>query len=441
MRNQETILRRIARGFAVALVLGAPLPAVAAPTAGGPLAALRQLDDTLLAHGVHVRLALVNNFAANPVGGERQGAGVAGGVVFGADFHLGRIVGWQGATVHVTFAQYWGRNLSGDFIGTANKAQDYNYPFKQFELAQFSLEQKLDSGRLDLLVGRINATAHFARTPYGCRFENALDCPLTLTDITGEFTGFPYVNWGGVVRYQASPGLGLKAGAFEINHTRVHNAGFEWSTKDATGVIVPAELDFSAGRGGGYARHAAIGGWYNSDPYIDPFLNARGKPRAFVPGKPLLYEGGRGGAFAEADAVVWRGGAKSGRNLALFGVAAAPFDARETYVFQGVLGAAWTGPFATRPHDQFNLIGSYIKFSGAEIGYLDDLLIKHGTRRGLSADQFLFEANYAVRLRPGLFVVPDVQYIVNPDTAADPGARFVPKNVLVVGARVMVLVH
>lgn len=429
----------------LALLAGVPpglgLSARPAVAEAGPLAALRRLDDVLLAHGVHVRLALVNNFAANPVGGLRQGTGVAGGVVFGADFDLARLLGWPGATIHLTFAQYWGRSLSGDLIGTANKVQDYNYPYRQFELAQLSLEQRLDNGRLDLLAGRINATAHFARTPYGCRFENALDCPLTLTDLSGGFTGFPYVNWGGLVRYRVSPAVSLQAGAFEVNHTRLHNSGFDWSTAGATGVVVPAEIDLEAGRGTPYARHLAVGGWYNSDPYADPALNSRGRPRGLAGGKPLIYDGGRGGVFLEADGVVFRPAPGSARNLAVFAVAAAPFDGRETYAFQGVLGASDTGPFASRPHDQFNVLASYIRFSGAEIAYLDDLLVKHASHQGLAADQFVFEVNYAVRLRPGLFVTPDVQYIVNPDTSADPAASFVPKNVLVVGARVVVLLR
>ncbi len=422
-------------GFA--LLAGAAFGSSGPALAAGPLAALQRADDALLVHGIHVRMALVNNFAANPVGGERQGAGVAGGVVFGADLNLARIVSWQGVTLHVTFAQYWGRSLSSDFIGTANKVQNYNYPFKQFELAQFSLEQKLDHDRLDLLVGRINATAHFARTPYGCRFENALDCPLTLTDMTGGFTGFPYVNWGGRVRFQATPAIALKAGAFEINPTRVHNSGFDWSTEAATGVIVPAEIDFTAGRGTAHERRLAVGGWYNSAPYPDPFLNSNGRPRGFAGGRPLIYSGGRGGAFVEADGVVWRPQTRSARNLALFGVTAAPFDGHETYAFQGVVGASATGPFAARPHDQFNLMAAYIRFTGSEIAFLDDRLIKNGGHGGLSANQFIFEVNYAVRIRPGLFVTPVVQYIVNPDTSADPGASSIPANVLVVGARVV----
>lgn len=407
--------------------------------AADPLAALQRANQTLEVQGIHLWMLLVNNLAANPVGGARQGATGVGGVALGADLSLARIVNWQGATFHIQFAQYWGRSLSSDYIGTANKVQNYNYyPHQQFELSQFALEQKLDEGRLDLLVGRINATADFARTPYGCRFENALDCPLTLVDITGQFTGVPFVKWGGRVRYEVTPTLALKAGAFEINPTRVHNSGFDWSTEGATGVVVPVEVDVSAGRDTAYEQHFQLGGWYNSAPYSDPFLNSRGQPRAFAGGKPLSYGGGRAGTFAEADGVVWRPTAKSERNLALFGVVAAPFDDREMYAFQVVGGMSDTGPFAARPHDQFNVMASYIRFTNGYNAYLNDLLRKNGGAGGLSQNQYIFEVNYALRVRPGLFIVPDLQYIVNPDTTTAPlGTHAVPKNVLVVGARVI----
>lgn len=422
----------------MALAAGVVIGSEGQAEAADPLASLQQANETLEVHGIHLRMLVVNNLAANPVGGVQQGATGVGGIIFGTDLDLARIVNWQGATFHVTFAQFWGRSLSHDYIGTANKVQNYNYyPNEQFELAQLSLEQKLDDGRLNLLVGRINATADFARTPYGCRFMNALNCPLTLTNITGQFTGFPFVNWGGRVRYEVTPAVALKAGAYEINPTRAHNSGFDWSTEGATGVIVPAAVDLTTGRDTDYEGHFELGGWYNSAPYSDPFLNSAGRPRAFAGGRPLVYSGGRSGVFAEADGVVWRPKAKSGRNLALFAVAAAPFDERETYAFQAVGGMSYTGPFAARPHDQLNLMAAYIRFTNGYNSFLNELLRKNGAAGGLSQNQYIFEVNYAVRVRPELFLVPDLQYIVNPDTTMAPHANAVPQNVLVVGARVI----
>ena len=433
----------IASVGAMAQGRSAPAPDPPPGTPGGAVtAALVRLDRSLLASGVHLRLTAVDNFAANLTGGWRQGSDNAMGVVFGADLDLARLIGLPGGQIHVTFAQYAGRSLSGEYIGSANKVQNYNYPYKQFELAQFSYEQRLLHGRLDLLVGRINATGQFARVVEGCHYENAIACPFTLTDMTGGFTGFPYVNWGGRVRYRTTRTTYVKAGAFEINPTRLHNSGFTWSTRGATGVIVPVEIGYRTTiwqtR---YPSHFALGGWYNSAPYRDPYFNSRGQPRGLFGGKPLLYAGGRGGLYATAEQVVYRPDRASHRDLTLFAVAGAPFDTREVYAFQAVVGALWKGPFAARPFDQFAVLASYVRFSNREIGYLNDLLFKAHSPSGLSPDQFIFEVNYGVPVAPGVVFYPDMQYIVNPDTISHPGASAVPGDAFVIGTRLVAHFH
>ena len=420
-----------------------PTPAAQVEAPGGAVPApFARLARSLRAGGVHLRLTFVDNFAANLAGGWRQGSDNAAGLVFGADFDLARLIDLPGGKIHVTFAQYAGRSLSADYIGSADKVQDYNYPYEQFELAQLSYEQRLFHDRLDLLVGRINATGQFAHVAYGCDYENAIDCPFTLTDITGGFTGFPYVNWGGRVRYATTRTTYVKAGAFEINPTRLHNSGFDWSTGGATGVIVPVEVGYrTTSAQTRYPSHIALGGWYNSARYIDPYLNSKHQPRGLDGGRPLFYQGGRRGLYATGEQVIYRPDRTGDRNLAVFAIAAAPLDSREIYAFQAVAGVVYKGPFPARPFDRFGALVSYVRFSDREIGYLNDLLLKaHGTSR-LSPDQFIFEVNYGARLVPGVVLYPDLQYIVNPDTSSHPDATAAPGNAFVIGTRLVVRFH
>lgn len=266
------------------------------PLLGTALEPVVRLGQELYGAGVLPRLRYVQSFAANPVGGLSQGTDTSGVAIFGADLDMAKLVGVPGGQVHATFAQFFGHELATDHIGTRTKVQSFYYPKKQFELAELTYEQSLFDKRLSFVVGRANATGSFARSTYGCRFQNVADCPFELTQAVAGFPGFPYVNWGGTVRANPTLATYLKAGAFETNSVRNTNSGFDWGLNHSTGYVLP----FEAGYGTEYAtdpypRHFKLGGWYNSAPYNDTYLNTRDRSRALFAGKPLVWSGGRGG--------------------------------------------------------------------------------------------------------------------------------------------------
>jgi len=410
--------------------------AVRSPLLGTAAEPLVRVAHDLLAAGILPRLRSVQSIAANPVGGLTQGTDASGVVIFGADADLNRIAGWQGAQLHITFAQFYGHELSTDHIGSRTKVQSFYYPRKQFELSEFTFQQKLFNDRLDVVVGRANATGEFARSTYGCRFQNVADCPYELTQAVAGFPGFPYVNWGGRVRYNPTPQTFAKVGAFQINAVRNTNTGFNWGLDHSTGFVVPGEIGYGTEYANDpYPRHFKLGGWYNSADYTDPYYNTAHKPRGLVGGKPASYAGGRGGYYALADQVVYRAEQSTTRGVAVFASGGAPLDSQELFAFEGVAGAVWTGPSASRPNDEIGLLGSYIRVSNLETGYLNSLLKKARSISFIHRNQFIFETNYSYRIVEGVYLAPGVQYIINPDTIGRPSARKAPPDALVFGLK------
>ena len=412
------------------------------PLLGTPFEPAVRLGQQLLDAGILPRARYVASFAANPIGGITQGTDTSGVVLFGADVDLNRTIGIPGAQLHATFAQFYGHELATDHIGTRTKVQSFYYPKKQFELAELTYEQSFWDRRVSIVVGRANATGEFARSTYGCRFQNVADCPFELTQAVGGFPGFPYVNWGGHVRINPTPQLYAKVGAFETNSTRNTNTGFDWGLNHSTGYVIPAEVGYGTDyTTDPYPRHAKLGAWYNSAPYNDPLFNAAGRSRGTFGGKPLLHGGGRGGVYGLADQVVWRPDGSTPRGIAVFGSAAGPLDGNGIFAFQGVAGAIWTGPLATRPGDQVGLLGSYIRLSNNETTYLNDLLRKNRSTSFVNRNQFIFEANYNYRVIEGIFLAGSLQYIVNPDSIARPTATRAPRDALVVGLKLALNVN
>jgi porin len=412
------------------------------PLDGTALQPLVRLGQDLLDDGVLLRLRTVDSIAGNPSGGISQGADANGVVIFGADFDLNRIAGLTGTLVHASFAQLYGHDLATDHIGDRTKVQTDYYPYKQFELSELTVEQSLFNDRLNVLVGRANATGEFARDTYGCRFEGVADCPFELTQLVGAFPGFPYVNWGGRVRVRLDGAVSIKAGAYELNSDRNRNQGFDWNLNDSTGFVSPVELAYETTFATDpMPRHYKLGFWYNSAAYSDPYLNTKGTSRGQFGGAALTYPGGRGGWYAIGDQVIWRHDdpvvkGASERGIALFATAGAPFDRAETFVFQGTAGAVWTGPFDARPADSINAIGSFLRLSDKEVGYLNALLTKAHSDSFISHAEFVFEVNYAVQAVPGVIIQPAVQYLVNPDDInRSSSAKFAPKDALVLGVK------
>lgn len=104
-------------------------------------------------------------------------------------------------------------------------------------------------------------------------------------------------------------------------------------------------------------------------------------------------------------------------------------------------GAIWSGPLASRPSDQIGLLGTFIRLSNKEDGFLNALLRKARSPTFVSRNQFVFEANYNYRVVEGLFLAGSLQYLVNPDQISRQSATRAPRDALVVGLKLALNVN
>jgi porin len=380
--------------------------------------------------GVLIRGVLNNDFQGN-TGGLRQGVDNGGGYSFGLDWDTRKLLG-TGGQVYVLFTQFYGKTTQHN-IGNAIKTEGWYYPVEHFNLSQFAYSQDFFNDKLNFYGGRMNATAPFARPTYGCQFISGSQCPYFLPLQTGGFTSFPYVTWGGRLKYNPTPEIYAQVGAFEIDPRRRTEEGFNWSLNGATGYVLPVELGYSTSD-----RHYKIGGWYNSAPYTDPVLNTLGLSRILHGGKAMSYDGGRGGVYALGDQVIYRPNDGSQRNLAVFASTSMPIDDEEIFQSQSTAGFYWTGPMAARPYDTMGVMMTYIVFTGRETELMDEELEKAKSASLINRDEVMLELNYGYRLARGVIVLPNFQYIVNPDISQRPTARVAPKDAAVLGVRLSI---
>jgi porin len=361
-------------------------------------------------HGIQLTLNYTGEAAANPSGGIRQGSAYAGQIYLGADFDLAHIAGWQGATLHVALTQRHGRNLAADDIGNNTSVQEV-YGTQNAHLAVFTIEQKLLNNQLDITAGRTVANIAFLNSPLYCDFQSNSACGNpTFIFKDSNFTYFPASAWGGDARYFFNPTTYFHAGLYEVSplDKETNTNGFNFSGNRDTGVITPDEIGYTTDQ-----ALYALGGWYDTGAYTDPLNDTAGQP-ALLAGQPYARHHDRSGLFARFTQNV------NSTGLAVFGVFMTRLSGQENENDYYELGAVQTGTFAGRDADTVGLMVNDQDFSGAFLNNIRIARESAGGTGNIPHREIMMELNYSAQLTPAVRVMPNLQYIVNPDQSGEP---------------------
>ncbi|MCJ2139603.1 carbohydrate porin [Methylobacterium sp. E-066] len=429
---------RSARSFA-----GADSAAAAADVQGASATPPGLPPGTLdLGNGISMILNYTGEFAANPSGGIRQGSDYTGQIVFGLDADLGRLAGIDGGAVHTIVTQRHGRSLSQDYIGNNTSVQEVYGGGQTAHLTVLSYEQKLFDNRLDVEVGRLLANPPFLASPLYCNFQNNGTCgaPKSAFKMT-NFTYWPIASWGGHAKAWVNDKVFVHAGVYEVNprNQRDDRNGIDWSTNGATGVVIPVEVGYSTNFGNDpLPRNYGIGAIIDQSDYSDPVLDVRRGPRLFS-GLDDLTRFGRSAVYARFDQMVWRPDPNGIQGLTLFGVALGATGGRQTQDFFLEGGAVLTGTFPGRPYDTLGAVFVMEKLSSLGAANIRAARASYGlSSRNVETLQTILELSYGIQLTPAVRLMPNLQYVIDPDQTRFP---FRPKpipNAFVVGAKLSV---
>lgn len=317
-----------------------------------------------------------------------------------------RLVGWHGATIRVEFAYRDGENLSAKGVGNLFEVQETYGGGRLARLAEFSIDQSLAQGRVDVKLGRIFAGADFAFSPLFCAFQNNAICghPNSIPYNTG-ISLYPVASWGARIEVKPVKSLYVRTGVFEVNPSLNNKNGFDWTTHGATGEFVPVEIGLATHFGTGLDGLFRVGSYYDTSNTPDGFLDRNGHSRA-LSGLPALERNGRWGIYALAEQIVWAG--RRGRNLAAF--AGITRSDRATGYFDTFLeaGLVKKGTFKSRNGDSVAI--------GVAHGYVSPVraAYERDARLPIETEETLIEANYGLQLRPWLSLRPNAQYVIRP---------------------------
>lgn len=426
-------LRAVSLGLLMSLAAAA---AAAEPTDQPPPEhLLKGWSDGLAAKGVDLGLEYKAEVVGNVSGGRERGIDYSHLVIGTADLDGGKLWGAKGLKIHTALVSVAGNSLSSDALGDNLLAvQDAFVPDVTVgaRLAWLYAEQSLYDDKLSIAAGRLPVHRDYARSGFYCRFMTTAICggPHTLPAQV-SFTDLPFATWGARVRVKLPAGFSAQAGAYEVNPLHGGPSGFNWSTSKSTGTLYPVELTFEPGGGkAALPGHYKLGWMYDTSTYPDLFDDAMGRPIA-VTGAPGRPHRGRPTAYALFDQMLVRHGKGPTAGLTAFGGFVATDPATFKLAQLSFVGLSDEGLLASRPKDVAGLLVAHTHVSHS-LTRTEELQAAMGQpleSGGVQHDEWVVEANYAVHLRDGLSVMPDVQFVRWPGAVRERG------DALVLGVR------
>ncbi|HCR33784.1 MAG TPA: hypothetical protein DIV57_10465 [Stenotrophomonas sp.] len=387
--------------------------------------------------GIDLTLDLVGNVAHNPVGGVEQGTEGSYWVMAQSKFDLDKLFGVHGTEVDAQWAWFAGRNLAREKIGNSISAQQTWRPVAGGRLTRLTLRHRFDNG-LSILAGRAPVNSYFNNSPLNCVFMSNAMCLTPYGAITDlGITAYPNSSWAGLVRYDVNDRWYAQAGVFDYNNelNKPGKNGLDFSVGEGTGTISAYEVGYQTSFANDrLPRTYRIGMYRNSDGGKSSYFDANGNSAALT-GKPTaVQDGARMGVYAMGDQTVWRGEGK--RNLAVF-VRVYVNTGNEAPVDHFVsAGFVKTGTFAGRDQDTLAMFVSNTHFSDEQIGFLRDLRNRYGGTGAPQADEIITELSYGWAVKKGIRLMPNLQYVINPDPIYAPTRTTNIPDALIVGLRV-----
>ncbi len=205
-------------------------------------------------------------------GGRNAGhsATVASQLWLGTQLNMEKLAGWDGVTVRAVMTARQGQSttiddLQGDAPQLANVQANFGRGNQKSRLTELSIEKNFKEQGISIKAGRLGLGMDF--NVMACDFESNAFCAAQMGKWQGTmWMNTPVAQWGGRVKYQATPELAAQVGVYEFNpENALERHGWNLDTDQADGVTIPVELVWTPkSLVNGLAGSYRVGGMYNT---------------------------------------------------------------------------------------------------------------------------------------------------------------------------------
>lgn len=401
-----------------ALWLGAP-PAMAQqsgwlgqPTLTGDWGGTRtQLQDD----GITLRAHWTTESAGNTSGGHRQTARYTQQLDAGADFDLDKLWGVPEAKIQFTVTERDGRSLTNDALGNMFSVQELYGAGQNFRLAELFWKQDFLAHKVTIQLGWAPLGNDLAQLAAFCNFQNGVICghANAMTTNSGAHN-YPTAQWGGRVKWRATPGFYVVAGAFLDNPNGGNkDQGWNLSLKHR-GVFVPVELGWSTRPDNPRPGDVKLGAYYNTSGTPDVYTDVNGQP-AGLTGAAFEHHDGRSGGYVIVDKMVYREGPDTKRGLFLGAMAGVGDKATAKFRDYWIVGGHYQGTFPGRDDDVISFMAASARINPRLTRYQRNRDSITPGAVPIQTRETVLEVDYGAKITPWLKLRPNLQYIIRPN--------------------------
>ena len=400
--------------------------------------------------GIDVTLTYINEAFGVLSGGLERRASYEGRLEFSVDTDLQKLIGWSGASTHVTVYQIHStsRNVADNVGSIADPSNIDALQTTRLFTAWF--QQGSTDGPLSVRIGQLAADDEFLISPTAGGLVNGTFgwAGIVAGNITNGGPAYPLATPG--VRIQARPtdNVAILGAVFSgdpagSNCNDIAQACDRYGTRFSFsgGSLWMGELQYSINQGkqaAGLPGVYKLGGWYATTDFADQRFGLDATGSAVSLADPTvagpLNHAGNSGIYAVADQMVWRA---PGRSLNLFVRGGLSPSDRNLISYYVDGGAGLKGLLPGREDDVLTFGFAYAKISRDAVALDQDTLAISGPPYPIRNEEVVFELSYAAQVAPWWTIQPDLQYIVHPGgNVADPNnPALTVSNAFVAGVR------
>jgi porin len=460
-------------GLTVSAVAGDDPPPPAPPGALLPLSTDVLTGDwnglrcSLADHGVIPSLSYTGEVMGNPTGGFRRDTIYEGLVTLGLDVDLRKAVGWQGAKFHIGGFIPHGAGLTQKALGDVGVVSFID-AYDSARLDTLWLEQSFGGDRFSLRAGVLAADDEFYQTAAeSVFFHAAFGWPSTL-GLNMPLPTYPYASLGLRLKAQPTSSSYAMVGIFDgnpapgvfhdpspnaapSNDFNKHGTAFVLRRDEGAFLIAEAGVHFNdlpdpaslcapksdrkddgkkaVREARGLFTSVKVGVGYDTDTFSDSHdATLIGLGAAIAPSRARA-RGGDWAVYAQADRELYREPGSDSQGLSAFLHGAYMPPDRNAYDFSGEAGLVYTGLLPGCGDDLLGLGFMLIHASEPSVAATREANRAAGSNAGVSNYEAAIELTYNAHLRPGVWIQPDVQFVIHP------GATNEHANALVIGLR------
>lgn len=378
--------------------------------------------------GIAISGTYTGEVLGNPSGGIRRGAVYEGLAEIDVDADFDKLMGWQGATAHLSTFQINGRGLSSNYLRNQFTVRDIE-AVRAVRIWSLWLQQSFADDMVSVRVGQMPEQEEFGISSLGAYFINGtFGWPIGFAaNMPSGGGAYPLSMMGARLKVAPTDKFSAMVAVFNgdpapgvspTDPQERNRTGTRFDIKQSPAIFTEIAYGTNPDKSTtGLPGMVKLGNWIHTGWFTDLRYDANGESLATSAAGAGGRSRGNWGVYGIVDQMVFREEEGSDKGMGVFArLTLSPPEVNAMPVY-GEIGATYKGLLPGRDADVLGLAFAYGMTSPA-LSDLDRDNRAAGNVTTIRDYEGAVELIYRYEMTPYWTIIPDAQYIVHPGAHA-----------------------